>query len=150
MFQMVFVQIIGFDWLQGRQKGYILEKKMLKNLLLRNHKVDKAVTFRTCSWHYPLHKLCFCFGQVRTLVAMATFSLWLYLANSQMSVYRTIGPLVLNAVNDVMTLSSTLSAAILAQFRANSQHLMKVAFSLYSKINSQSRLLFDNTIFHDN
>ena len=37
----------------------------------------------------------FCFGQVRTLVAMAPFSLlWLYLANSQVSVYRTIGPLV--------------------------------------------------------
>ena len=31
------------------------------------------------------------------MVAMATFSLlWLYLANSQVSVYRTIRPLVLN------------------------------------------------------
>ena len=112
--------------------------------------MDEAVTFCTCSWHYPLHKLCFCFGQIRTLAAIATFSLWLYLANSQVSVYGTIGPLVLNAVNDVMTLSSVLSAAILAHFGANSQHLMKVDFSLYSKINSPSRLLFDNTIFHDN
>ena len=30
------------------------KKKMLKNRLLRKHKVDEAVTFRTCSWHYPL------------------------------------------------------------------------------------------------
>ena len=39
-------------------------KKMLKNLLLKNHKVGEA----TCLWHYPLHR----FGQVRNLVAMAT------------------------------------------------------------------------------
>ena len=38
----------------------------------------------------------FCFGQLRTLVAMATFlMLWLYQASSQVSVYRTIGPLVM-------------------------------------------------------
>ena len=30
------------------------------------------------------------------MVAMATFSLWLYLANSQVNVFRTIDPLVLN------------------------------------------------------
>ena len=57
-----------------RQKRSILEKKMLINLLLRNHKVDEAITFHTCLWHYPLHKLLFvfCFGEVRTLVAMTT------------------------------------------------------------------------------
>ena len=37
----------------------------------------------------------FGFGQVTTLIAMATFSLlWIYLVNSQVSVYRTMGPLV--------------------------------------------------------
>ena len=36
---------------QGDKKG--------KNLL-RNHKVDEAVTFHTCLWHHPLHKLCVC------------------------------------------------------------------------------------------
>ena len=71
---------------------------MLKNLPLRNHKVDEADTFHTCLFHYPLHNLCFCFDWVRTLVAMTTLFilLWLYLANSQVSVYRTIGPLVLH------------------------------------------------------
>ena len=46
--------------------------KMFKTLL-KIHKVDEAVTFHTCLLHYPLHKLCFCCDQVRTLVAMATF-----------------------------------------------------------------------------
>ena len=32
-----------------------------RNLLLRNHLVDEAVSFHTCEWHYPLHKLCFWF-----------------------------------------------------------------------------------------
>ena len=58
--------------------------------------VDEADTFKTCSWKYLLHKLCFCFGQVRTLVAVAYISLlWLYLANSQVSVYRIFGSLIL-------------------------------------------------------
>ena len=39
----------------------------IKNLPLRNHKVDDADTFHTCLLHYPLHKLCFCFNKVRTL-----------------------------------------------------------------------------------
>ena len=69
MFYMVFVQITEFDWLSGRQTGLFLEKMFKK--LPRNHKVDEVVTFHTCLWHYPLLK--FCFSQVRTLVAMATF-----------------------------------------------------------------------------
>ena len=49
-------------------------------MFLKNHKMDEAVAFHTCSWHYPLHELCFLFDQVRTLAAIATFlSLWLYL-----------------------------------------------------------------------
>ena len=45
MFHITFVQIGGFDWLSGRQKGSIFVK-MFKNLLLRNHKEDEAET-----WH---------------------------------------------------------------------------------------------------
>ena len=30
------------------------------------------LNFHTSLWHNPLHKLCFCLYQVRTLVAMAT------------------------------------------------------------------------------
>ena len=54
---MTFVQIGVFDWLSGRQKGSIFVK-MFKNLLLRNHMEDEAEIFN--------------FGQIRTLVAMAT------------------------------------------------------------------------------
>ena len=47
---------------------------MLKNLLLRNcNKVDEADNFYTCLCHFPLHKLIFCIGKVRTMVAVATF-----------------------------------------------------------------------------
>ena len=55
----------------GDKKGKF--RKMLKKFLLNNHKVNEGVTFNTCLWHYPPHKLYFCFGQIRTLVAMATF-----------------------------------------------------------------------------
>ena len=71
MFHITFVQIGVFDWLSGRQKASIFIK-MFKNLLLRNHMEDEAETWQTCLGHYPLQKLCFYFGQVRTLVAMAT------------------------------------------------------------------------------
>ena len=71
MFQTTFVQIGIFDWLSGRQKASIFIK-MFKNLLLRNHMEDEAETWHTCLGHYPLQKLCFYFGQIRTLVAMAT------------------------------------------------------------------------------
>ena len=68
-----------------------------KRVIFINRKVAEADTFHTCVCHYPLHKLLFFgFGQVRTMVAVATFSLLsLYLANSQVSIYRTIGTLVL-------------------------------------------------------
>ena len=71
MFHITFVKIGACDWLTGRQKGPIFVK-MLKNLLLRNHKEDEAKTWHTCLGHYPLQKLCFYFGRIRTLVAMAT------------------------------------------------------------------------------
>ena len=81
---------------QGDKKGKF--RKNVKKKLSQNHKVDEAVTFHTCLWHYPLHKFYLFFRQIWTLVAMATFFivslLWLYLANSQVSVFRTIGPLV--------------------------------------------------------
>ena len=71
MFHMTFVQIGIFDWLSGWQKGSIFVK-MFKNLLLRNHMDDEAETLHTCLGHYHLQTLCFYFGQIRTLVAMAT------------------------------------------------------------------------------
>ena len=60
MFHITFVLIGVFDWLSGRQKGYICVK-MFKNLLLRNHKEDEAETWHTCIGHCPLQKLCFLF-----------------------------------------------------------------------------------------
>ena len=47
---------------------------MFKNLLLRNHKGDEVETWHTCLGHWPLQKLCFYTGRIRTLVAMATYS----------------------------------------------------------------------------
>ena len=60
MFHITFVKIGAFDWLTGQQKGPIFVK-MLKNLLLRNHKEEEAKTWHTCLGHYPLQKLCFLF-----------------------------------------------------------------------------------------
>ena len=71
MFHIIFVQIGVFDWLSGRQKATIFIK-MFKNLLLRNHMEDGAETWHTCLGHHPLQKVCFLFGRIRTLVAMAT------------------------------------------------------------------------------
>ena len=71
MFYITFVQICVFDWLSGRQKGSIFVRIFI-NLLLRNHMEDEAETWHTFLGHYPLQKLCFYFGQIRTLVAMAT------------------------------------------------------------------------------
>ena len=70
---MSFVQISELDWLSGRQKWSIFVK-MFKNLLLRNHKANEAETWHTCLGHWPLYKLCFYSGRIRTLVAMATYS----------------------------------------------------------------------------
>ena len=67
---MTFVQIGAFEWMSGRQKGSIFVK-MFKNLL-RNHMEDEAETWHTCLGYYPLQKLCFYFGRIRTLVATAT------------------------------------------------------------------------------
>ena len=67
---MTFVQNGVFDWLSGRQKGLFFVNT-LKNLL-RNHMEDEAETWHTCLGYYHLQKLCFYFGQIRTLVATAT------------------------------------------------------------------------------
>ena len=48
--------------------------KIFKNLLHINHKGDEAETWHTCLGHKPLHKLCFCFGRISTLVVMTTYS----------------------------------------------------------------------------
>ena len=71
MFHITFVQIGVFDWLSGRQKGSIFVK-MFKNLLRKNHTEDEGKTWHTCLGHFPLQKLCFYFGRIKTLVAMAT------------------------------------------------------------------------------
>ena len=71
---MTCVQIGVFDWLSRQQKGSIFVK-MYKNLLLINHMEDEAKTWHTCLGYYPLQKLCFYFGRIRTLVAMAILSL---------------------------------------------------------------------------
>ena len=68
---MTIVQIGAFDWLSGWQKGSIFVK-MFKDLLLRNHMEDEAETWHTCLGHYHLQTLFFYFGQIRTLVALAT------------------------------------------------------------------------------
>ena len=47
---------------------------MFKILLLRNRKEDEAETWHACIGHCPLQKLCFYSSQIRTLVAMATYS----------------------------------------------------------------------------
>ena len=48
--------------------------KIFKILLLRNRKEDEAETWHTCIGHCPLQKLFFYSGRIRTLVAMATYS----------------------------------------------------------------------------
>ena len=70
---MTFVQIGEFDWLSGWQKGSIFVK-MFKNLLLRNHMGDEAETWHTCLDISLYIKCVFYSGQIRTLVAMATYS----------------------------------------------------------------------------
>ena len=57
---MTFVEVGEFDWLSAWQKGSIFVK-MLKNLLLRNHKEDEAETWHTCIGSCPLQNLCFLF-----------------------------------------------------------------------------------------
>ena len=60
----------------GVPKRTNFRKKIFKNLLLRNCLLYEVDTLHPCSWHSPLQKklLFFCSSQIRTLVAMATFS----------------------------------------------------------------------------
>ena len=67
MFHMVFVQITESE---GNKKGEFLKK--ISKIISGTIRWIKCY-FYTFLWHYPLHKLCFCFGLVRTLVLMAIF-----------------------------------------------------------------------------
>ena len=57
-FMQLLPKSLNFIGLPGRQKKRVnFEKKHdKKNLLHRNHKVDKANIFHTCLRYYPLHK----------------------------------------------------------------------------------------------
>ena len=65
--------------------------------------MDEADTFHTCLGHYPLYKLCFCFGQVRTLIAVATFFIVMfiptYLSGEQLQDHWSSGKNVLNKIS---------------------------------------------------
>ena len=76
MFQMTFILIAYFDWLLGPQKGQIFEKK--KSLKIFFSETVCFMKLILCI-HVPgisLYKksFFFCSSQIRTLVAMATFS----------------------------------------------------------------------------
>ena len=72
MFQMTFILIAYFDWLLGPRKGQIL-KRIFKNILLRNCLLNEAdITYMFLA--LASTKNVFCSSQIRTLVAMATFS----------------------------------------------------------------------------
>ena len=75
MFQMTFILIAYFDWLLGPKKGQIFEKISLKIFFSETVSFMKLIL---CI-HVPgisLYKknVVFCSSQIRTLVAMATFS----------------------------------------------------------------------------
>ena len=57
---------------RGGKKGSIFAK-IFKNRLFRNNRGDEAETWHTCLGHYLLHRLCFLFRRIRTLVAMVTY-----------------------------------------------------------------------------
>ena len=75
MFQMTFILIAYFDWLLGPQKGNFLKKKN-KSLKIFLSETVCFMKLILCI-HVPgnsLYKKVFCSSQIRTLVAMATFS----------------------------------------------------------------------------
>ena len=67
-----FVQIALFKKLVDGATSRVNFRKIFKILLLKNRKEDEADTWHTYIGHCPLQKLCFYFGRIRTLVAMAT------------------------------------------------------------------------------
>ena len=75
MFQMTFILIAYFDWLLGPKKGQIFEKK--KSLKIFFSETVCFMKLILCI-HVPgislYKKVVFCSSQIRTLVAMATFS----------------------------------------------------------------------------
>ena len=56
----------------GAAKRVIFFLKMFENLVLSKHMEDEAETWHTCLGYYPLQKICFYSGRIRTLVVMAT------------------------------------------------------------------------------
>ena len=48
MFHKTFVPIAEFDWLPGRKKGQMLEKKKIKDLRHRNRKACEVDIMHTC------------------------------------------------------------------------------------------------------
>ena len=75
MFQMTFILIAYFDWLLGPQKGQIFGKKKSLEIFSETVCFMKLIL---CI-HVPgislyKKKFFFCSSQIRTLVAMATFS----------------------------------------------------------------------------
>ena len=75
MFQMTFILIAYFDWLLGPPKGQIFEKKnSLKIFFSETVCFMKLILCIHVSDISLYKKSCFCSSQIRTLVAMATFS----------------------------------------------------------------------------
>ena len=79
MLQMNFILIPYFDWLLGPIKGQIFEKKKKSLKIFSSETVCYMKLIEADSLH-PLAStkklfVCFCSSQIRTLVAMATFSL---------------------------------------------------------------------------
>ena len=70
MFQMTFILIAYFDWLLGPQKGQIFEK-IFSSETVCFMKLILCIHVPGISLN---KKVVFCSSQIRTLVAMATFS----------------------------------------------------------------------------
>ena len=92
---------LRFIWLLSKSLNLVtratkkvnFRKKNVKTIFSESIRWMKLILFRHA--YGIFFYIYFCFCQLRTMVAMELFSLlWLYLANSQVSVYRTIGPLV--------------------------------------------------------
>ena len=74
MFQTTFTLIAYFDWLLGPQKGQIFEKKSLKIFFSETVCFMKLILCIHVPGISLYKKVVFCSSQIRTLVAMATFS----------------------------------------------------------------------------
>ena len=71
---MTFILIAYFDWLLGPQKGQIFEKKSIKIFFSETVCFMKLILCVRVPGALASTKNVFCSRQIRTLVAMATFS----------------------------------------------------------------------------